>query len=146
MSTEENGTVNRRKLARMQKEPKRIGEHPLSFTDVPPREGREVKAKRYINKIAHRRLSEAKSKKKREFRSRSGITERRDVTRRIEGRKEAEAGDRRSESSGGNTLARQKRGGKISRRRSVQDVCALSRRENQGRGYYHGLPKVKRID
>jgi len=47
----------------MQKEPKRIGEHPLSFTDIPPREGRVVKAKRYINKIAHRRLSEAVGEK-----------------------------------------------------------------------------------
>lgn len=61
------------------------------------------------------REKEIEDERGREIRSRSGITARRDATRRVEGRKEAEAGGRRSESSEGKPQARQTRDGKISR-------------------------------
>lgn len=40
-----------------------------------------------------KRKREVEDEKEREIKSRSGITERRDATRRVEGRKEAETGD-----------------------------------------------------
>jgi len=64
------------------------------------KEKRENRSKeRAKEREKEKREIEERREGKGELGLRSGITERRDATRRVEGRKEAEAGDRRSESS-----------------------------------------------